>query len=171
MVLETARGAVTLRPETAGDAAFLADLFATTLHPALLAVPALAATQLRAREGGYRGAYPGARFDILEIDGAACGRLVLDVPPDGADATIVDYALLPAARGGGLGRAVLAAVLACLAPHGQAVCATALSTNAASLRMLRALGFVAADDDAIPFVALRWTPRSGHGPEVSQVST
>jgi ribosomal protein S18 acetylase RimI-like enzyme len=97
-----------------GDAAFLARLYASTrmdLHsdtadPAFVA--ALVGMQQRLQGADYRRRFPHADYLLIERDGVACGRLVLDAGL--AALRLVDIALVPEARGQGLGRHVVRAL-------------------------------------------------------------
>ncbi len=162
MILQTALGQFVLRPEQAHDEPFLyvlfrhdalADLAQSQADPATQ--DALTRMQFRARHASYHARHPDGDFAIIEQDGAAIGRIVIDDRPEAAH--IVDFALLPPYRARGVGSAVLGAVLPRLGQGMRPVRCMVLSTNEASLRMCRRLGFVetgAAD----PFVLLAWPP-------------
>jgi RimJ/RimL family protein N-acetyltransferase len=159
LVLETARGRIVLRPEQSGDADFLYALFRshTFLELAMLPVDAAAMEQLvrmqfDSQTATYRAQFPQARFDIVEQDGEAIGRLIVD--RGGEVGCIVDFALLPERRSGGLGTAILAAVLA---QQRRPVLCKVLYNNAASLRMCRRVGFVQIGSE-LPFLQLEWRP-------------
>nr|WP_308700869.1 GNAT family N-acetyltransferase [Pseudoduganella guangdongensis] len=101
-----------MRPETAADRAFLRALFAAVRGPELAeggldpaTVDALLDLQCAAQQQAFRHSYPGARFDVIEADGAAVGRLVAAQQADGL--LLVDIALLPEWRGRGIGSALL----------------------------------------------------------------
>lgn len=150
----TAYGAVDLRPERE-DAGFLGALFRSSA-PAFDGLPAAVAEalldmQVRSQAANYRAAYPGACFAIIERDGKPCGRLIV---AHGPMSCVVDYALLPDARGIGLGTAVLAAVLARI--EGPVQCRV-LEGNRASLAMFRKLGFALAGNEP-PFRRLERRP-------------
>ena len=144
---------IRLRPETASDASFLLHLFQSAT-PALDGLPPemaqnLVSMQWRSQTATYRASYPQAWFAIIELDGAAAGRLVFD---PGAVSWVVDYALLPDERGAGLGSAILAAVLA---RAGGPVRCSVLVNNHASLAMCRRLGFVVVGEDGA-HLELEW---------------
>jgi hypothetical protein len=113
--LRTTSGTITLRREQPGDAAFLYSLFRSHALPGLAGVPcdesgreALVRMQFEAQTIGYRRQFPDAGFAILEHAGigAPVGRIIIQETSDGA--CIVDFALLPAVQGGGLGTAISA---------------------------------------------------------------
>jgi GNAT superfamily N-acetyltransferase len=155
LVLETARGQVVLRPEQSTDADFLYALFRSHMLAELAMMPVDAATkeqlvrmQFDSQTATYRAQFPQARFDIVEQDGRPIGRLIVDTGGDAG--CIVDFALLPERRGGGLGTAILAAVL-------QERRQPVLYNNEASLRMCRRVGFVHIGGE-LPFLQLEWRP-------------
>ena len=167
LTMETARGPVVLRPERPDDADFLYGLFRSHMRAELALMPvddavrdALVRMQFASQTATYRAQYPAARFDIVERDGVPVGRLVVD---DAADAAcIVDFALLPEHRGGGLGSAIMAGTLARLAERPRPVRCKVLCTNAPSLRMCRRVGFVHIGGE-LPFLQLEWRPPTGAG--------
>lgn len=162
LTLQTARGAVLLRGERPEDADFLYRLFRSHMLRELALMPvddttreSLVRMQFTAQTESYRTHYPAARFDIIEHDGAACGRIVVD--DDATEACIVDFALLPEYRGAGLGTSIMAAMLARLAGRKRPVRCKVLCNNEASLRMCLRVGFVQTGGE-LPFLQLEWTP-------------
>lgn len=136
-----------------GDADFLARLYASTrmdLHsvtadPAFVA--SLVAMQQRFQAAGYRQNFPGAQYLLLEHDGAPCGRIVVDAGP--AALRLVDIALLPGARGQGLGRQILRALQGCAAGHGLPLALSVHHSNPAARRLYLALGFRTSSADEV----------------------
>jgi GNAT superfamily N-acetyltransferase len=128
-----------------GDADFLAHLYASTrmdLHsmtadPAFVA--SLIAMQQRFQAAGYRNDFPGASYLLLERDGAPCGRMVVDAGPQAL--RLVDIALLPDARGQGLGSHILGALQHCAARAGLPLTLAVHHGNARAHRLYLALGF------------------------------
>lgn len=103
---------VTSRAMRDGDLAFVATLYASTRleEMAPLGWPAAAQNafltqQHAAQHRDYRSRYPNASWLILERGGAPVGRLYLDENDRGVE--IIDISLLPEARGGGIGEAIL----------------------------------------------------------------
>jgi GNAT superfamily N-acetyltransferase len=134
------------------DADFLARMYASTrmdLHsdaadPAFVA--ALVAMAQRLQAADYRRRFPGAVYLVIERGGDACGRIVLDAGP--AALRLVDIALLPAARGQGLGRHIVRAVQRCAADAGMPLTLSVHRANPGARRRYAALGFrCTADDD------------------------
>ena len=160
VVLDTAVGTVTLRGERAEDAEFLYALFRSHMWPGVAAMPvdeamkeSLLRMQFRSQTMTYRAQYNGARFDVLERDGEAFGRLI--VHEGEGVATFVDFAVLPERRGAGVGAAVMTRVLAWVGERCEVVRLTVLWHNEASLRMTRRLGFVQVGETP-PFVEMEW---------------
>lgn len=136
-----------------GDAGFLARLYASTrmdLHSVTADpgfVASLIAMQQRFQAAGYRNDFPAASYLLLERDGAPCGRIVVDA---GAQALrLVDIALLPEARGQGLGRHVLLALQACATQLGVPLTLSVHHSNPQARRLYLALGFHAHTINAV----------------------
>jgi RimJ/RimL family protein N-acetyltransferase len=160
LVLDTARGPFTLRPERPEDADFLNALFRSHMLANVAAMPvdddmkeSLLRMQFRSQAMTYRAQYPDARFDVLERDGTPFGRLI--VHEDAGVATFVDFALLPDSRGGGLGTAVIQRVLDWVAERCAVVRLSIVWHNEASLRMTRRVGFVQVGETP-PHVEMEW---------------
>jgi GNAT superfamily N-acetyltransferase len=160
LVLETARGPFTLRPERPGDADFLYALFCSHMAPNVAAMPvddavkeSLLRMQFRSQTVSYRAQYPDARCDILERDGTPFGRLIVDEANDVA--TFVDFALLPGERGAGLGTAVMLRLMDWVGERCAVARLSILYNNEASLRMTRRVGFVQVAETP-PYVEMEW---------------
>lgn len=105
-----------LRPVADDDRAFLVDLYASVREPELAQVPWDAVTlrsfiehQFAAQDAHYRGNYPGATLDVVEVDGERAGRLYVHRGP--RDIRIMDIALTAPFRGRGIGSTLLRALL------------------------------------------------------------
>jgi ribosomal protein S18 acetylase RimI-like enzyme len=95
-----------------GDQAFLVELYGSTREEELDQVPweagareAFVEQQFSAQDAHYRANYPGATFDVIEVDGARAGRLYVHRGP--SDIRIMDIALAPGFRGRGIGTSLL----------------------------------------------------------------
>jgi len=104
--------AVTLRPITDADLPFLLRLYATTRLDELAQVPwsdeekaAFVVQQFQAQHAWWQEHYAGARFDLVLVDGEPAGRLYVDVWA--REIRIVDVALIPEFRNGGIGTRLL----------------------------------------------------------------
>ena len=160
--LQTVKGPVTLRPERPDDEALLFGLFRSWALEDLDRAPFDDATkenllrfQFAGQTATYRATFPAASFDIIEREGAPIGRLIVDPGDAQEPACLVDFVLLPEQRKGGLGRAIIAAVLTEQASLGRKVRVKVLRHNMPSRRMCAALGFVEIEQ-APPFIQLEW---------------
>ena len=149
-----------LRPAEAGDDAFLRALHASTRQDlASVGLPpeqvqALLDLQHRARESSYRQQFPGAEDRLVVVEGSPVGRLLLAREP--GRIRVVDIALLPEARGRGIGTAVLASVLEQGRAGGQAVALHVEAGNPARALYER-LGFGVVAEQP-PYQELEWRP-------------
>ena len=142
------------------DGAFLYSLFAATKAADIAAMPVdeatkalLLRTQYRAMTETYRHDYPNARWEIVEVEKRAVGKLVTDV---GAECvTFVDIALLPEAQGRGLATRLMTVALDEPQRLNRPARAKVLVTNRASLRLCERIGFRRLGEDAA-FVQLEW---------------
>lgn len=105
-----------LRDEQTNDDAFLRALYASTRSDELAVTgwtPAQADAFLRMQFDlqrlHYRTHFADARFLIVERDGRPIGRLYVHYTPE--DVRVLDIALLPDARGNGVGRRLLEDVI------------------------------------------------------------
>ena len=105
-----------LRPETEADLEFLYHLYASTRADEMAALDwtpeqkeAFLRMQFSAQRGHYREHYRDCRFDVIEREGEAIGRLYVLRRPD--DIIVVDIALMPEHRGQGLGGGLMRALL------------------------------------------------------------
>lgn len=151
------------RAVTAHDGDFLQRLYATTreveMHatgwpPAIKAV--FLAQQFTAQRADYDANYPGAERLIVVRGVEDIGRLYIDL--SGADYLLIDISLLPHARGGGLGTAILRDVQSHAATLDKPVSLHVAHDNNAR-NLYERLGFaVTAPGDA--YDQMIWRPRS-----------
>ena len=141
------------RAATTADSAFFAALYVSTRTEelALSGWPepmqaAFLAQQAAAQQAHYVRHYDDAEWWVLERDGRPIGRLILARWP--SQHRIVDIALLPEARGGGLGSAILAGVIAEADAAGKAVSIHVEKANPA-IRLYRRLGFATVEDKGV----------------------
>jgi ribosomal protein S18 acetylase RimI-like enzyme len=133
-----------LRPETPADGDFLRVLFDQVRAPELAGLePAmlrgLLDMQFAAQQQSYRQAYPGARFEIVEMDGVAVGRQVVALT--GGAVHLVDIALLAQWRGQGIGSALLCKLQQEAAGAGLPLRLHVALTNQSAEALYRRLGF------------------------------
>ena len=112
---ETSLDDVRLREECDDDLPFLRELYASTRADELAQVPwpeaqkrAFLDHQFELQREQYRQHYVGAEWLVIERDGEAIGRLYLK---RSSEVRLMDVALLPALRGGGLGTRITQALL------------------------------------------------------------
>jgi ribosomal protein S18 acetylase RimI-like enzyme len=101
----------------------------------------------------YHTEYPGARFDVVMLNGLPVGRLITDV--DTERVYYVDIAVLPEHQGGGVATALMLAVLEEPRQRGIPGRVKVMSGNAASLRLCEKIGFSIVGEEP-PFVDLEW---------------
>lgn len=153
-----------IRDAGAADDAFFASLYRSTRDD-LLALPAdpaiideLVAMQHRMQVAGYRSSYPEAHYHVLELDDVAVGRLVTAAVDDAV--RVVDIAVLPQARRGGVAAEALRRLQAQAASAGRAVALSVRKDNVAARRLYAALGFVVDGEDGMS-LELRWRAQTG----------
>jgi ribosomal protein S18 acetylase RimI-like enzyme len=137
---------VRLRSIDYGDLAFLEQVYASTRTEELALTDwseqqkaAFIGFQFRAQHAHYATHYHGADFLVIERGGTRVGRLYLHWRRD--ELRIVDIALLPQARGSGLGRRLLEVLMAQAAAAGKAVSIHVEQMNPA-MRLYLRLGFM-----------------------------
>jgi ribosomal protein S18 acetylase RimI-like enzyme len=140
------RGPLRLRPERDDDRAFRLQLFRDS-RPELAMLPLppqvceqIVQHQFQAQTVSYRTHFPRARFDIIELDGGAIGRIVVDRP--GSALHIIDQAITPAWRNLGLGTTIMRWLMEEAAGAGLPVRLMVFSGNDPSRRLYNRLGFV-----------------------------
>jgi ribosomal protein S18 acetylase RimI-like enzyme len=152
-----------LRPARAADERLLARVFADARGGELrsaglgeLEVELLLGIQRRAQDAEYRAAYPQAEHSIIEVDGEAVGRIVIDRRP--GEVRIVDIALRETCRGRGIGSSVLRALQADAAAAGRMLGLRVARGNPAG-RLYARLGFREVAVDAM-YVEMAWQPEA-----------
>lgn len=147
-----------LRPADAADQSFFLALYRTTRSDLLgmLADPryidGLVATQQRQQTDGFRSLYPDAMYQVLELDGTPVGRLVTAVAGDAL--RVVDIAVVPQARGQGVGGEALRRVQQQAVREGRDVTLAVRRDNAGARRLYASLGFAVEREDST--LQLRW---------------
>lgn len=154
-------GAVTLRPATDADYAFMRDLYGDTRAEEMQHFPFDAAQkkafldqQFAAQFEHYGIHYPTCERNIIEKEGKPIGRLWLDEWRD--QIRLVDIALLSEYRGSGIGTRLVKDVLARGAAAGKAVTIHVEGFNPA-LRLYERLGFRHVDTNGVYYL-MRWEP-------------
>lgn len=115
---------------------------------------AFLAQQHQAQHHHYRTHYEGADWLVVERDGEPIGRLYLFEGPD--EIRLIDIALLPDHRGGGIGRAMIDDLIAHATDGRKRVSLHVEHHNPVRALYLR-LGFVPGEDVGA-YQAMLWTP-------------
>lgn len=129
-----------------------ADLLQMQAEPAF--IDQLIAMQQQMQNHGYRQAYPQARYLMIEKDGIAIGRVIVD--PGTQALRVVDITLLPQAQRQGAGAIVLAGLQAMAAERDLAVHLAVMHSNLAARKLYARLGFVMDSEDTLQ-AQLRWS--------------
>ncbi len=137
---------ITLRPETDDDIDLLRRVYAASREREMAVLVTWSAAekdeflaqQFHAQRQHYRTHYPGASFDVIELDGTPIGRLY--VARLESEIRLMDVALLPEFRGRGVGRALCETLLAEARREGCVVSLHVESDNPAK-RLYERLGF------------------------------
>ena len=144
---------VTLRPLTDADLDFLHRLYATTREDELKQVPwtpeqkaAFVRQQFEAQHAYWRENYTDTSWDLVVADGQPIGRLY--VARWSEEIRIVDIALMPEHRGGGVGTRLIREVLAEGDATGRKVSIHVEVFNPAR-RLYERLGFVQAGERGV----------------------
>ena len=152
---------VSLRPRRDDDLAFLARLYASTRADEMALLDwsshekeAFLAMQFEAQTRHYDEHFSDAEFLVIERNDRPIGRLYLQRRND--EIRVVDIALLPENRRGGVGGRLLQRVLDEAAETGKAVRIHVESNNPA-LTLYRRLGFRLIDDLGV-YHLMEWTP-------------
>jgi ribosomal protein S18 acetylase RimI-like enzyme len=159
VVISCSHGELRLRPERDDDIIFRLRLFRDSRPElALLPLPSPVLDQMmdfqfRAQSMSYRAQFPWARFDIIELDGIAIGRIVVDRP--GTAIHIVDQAIAPPFRGLGLGSTIMRALMQEAGAAGLPVRLMVATNNEPSLRLYLRLGFATVETGPT-HIALEW---------------
>jgi ribosomal protein S18 acetylase RimI-like enzyme len=102
--------------------------------------------QFDAQDAWYREAYAKASFDVILVHGEPAGRLYLHRGP--SEIRIMDIALLPEYRGGGVGTSLLEELAAEADAAGKRLTIHVERMNPA-LRLYERLGFAVAEDKGV----------------------
>jgi ribosomal protein S18 acetylase RimI-like enzyme len=128
-------------------------VYASTREEELVTVPwddaqkaAFLRQQFDAQDAWWRENYADASFDVIVVDGEPAGRLYVHRGP--SDIRIVDIALLPEHRGGGIGTSLLEELSAEADAAGKSLTIHVERMNPA-LRLYGRLGFSVAEDKGV----------------------
>lgn len=142
-----------LRAIGAADQDFIDTLYRSTRDDlTAMAVDQTVLTQLirmqqHAQVQGLRSAFPQAQHFLIERDGDAVGRLVVNIL--GGQVHLVDLAICPAARNLGAGSVVLHALQTLAGQRGEPLTLSISLANPAARRLYARLGFVVTGANAL----------------------
>jgi ribosomal protein S18 acetylase RimI-like enzyme len=139
-------GQVALLRETAEDLPFLRRLYRSTREEELAPTgwpetmkQSFCDDQFDLQRAHYRRQHPQGEFLVMRIGAEAVGRLYLDA--GGETVHIIDIALLPAWRGGGIGSSLVRSLQARAAAADKAISLHVLTRNRRAIALYRRLGF------------------------------
>ena len=154
---------VSLRPARQDDEAFLFQVYASTRATEMAWLDwtpdqkaAFLQMQSTAQLKHYRLNYPRAQYQIIEQNGAAVGRLIVDRSKN--PILLMDIALLPEYQGQGLGTALIQDLIAEAARKSWSLCLHVETFNPA-MRLYSRLGFVKSGEMGF-YQEMTWQPLS-----------
>jgi GNAT superfamily N-acetyltransferase len=152
---------ITFRPQIESDGPFLAALYASTRAGEMAMVPwtdqqkwEFLEMQFRAQSMHYAAHYAGADFLVIERNSQAVGRIYIDRTAE--EICLIDIALLPEQRGGGVGTALIRELLEEAEKGGQRVTIHVERFNPALNLYLR-LGFQPVEETGVYYL-MHWLP-------------
>jgi GNAT superfamily N-acetyltransferase len=156
---------IACRPATDADLPVLAETYVSTRAEEVAQTGWPVETQQRfllqqfeAQHRHYRAHYPNAQWLVIERDGVPLGRLYVEEWE--REFRLIDIALLPQARGGGIGGALLEDVIEAAAARGKGVSIHVERMNPA-MRLYLRLGFAKTDEHGIYDLMERPAGRTG----------
>ena len=158
------KAGITFRPSCDEDEEFLRRVYASTRQEELAAVPwsdadkdAFLRMQFNAQHKYYHEVFTEAEYLVILQEGQPVGRLYLDRREEAF--AIIDIALLPEHRRGGIGSSILQNILDEAASVGKPVQIHVERFNPA-LHLYERLGFVRTGDTGVYFLMEKPTPGS-----------
>jgi ribosomal protein S18 acetylase RimI-like enzyme len=142
----------------------LLELAALPLAPT--AMEQLMRLQFMAQTSSYRGQFPAARFDIIELDGRPIGQIVVD--RSDIRLHIVDQAIVPEMRNRGIGTVIMRSVVDEARAAALPVRLHVAADNGPALRLYLRLGFVPVASSIPMYIELEWnatTEPAKRGPQ------
>ena len=156
----------TLRPVTPEDHELLYRIYASTREDEMAQVDwtreqkeDFLRFQFEAQHKYYTEQFPDAAFDLVLLDGEPIGRLYIDRRDD--EIRLIDIALLPESRGGGIGGRLMKEILDEGAAAGKLVRIHVEQFNPA-MRLYLRLGFEKIEEQGV-YHLMEWTPPAEGG--------
>jgi ribosomal protein S18 acetylase RimI-like enzyme len=151
---------VSCRPATDADLPVLAETYFSVRREEVAQTGWPEADQRRflehqfdAQHRHYRAHYPSAEWLVIERAGVALGRLYLEEWP--SELRLIDIALLPHARGRGIGGALLEDLIEAAAAKGKPL-SIHVERNNPAMRLYLRLGFAKIDEHGV-YDLMEWT--------------
>lgn len=165
---------LTFRPIVDDDASFLLRLYASTRADEMAQVPwtdeqkdEFLQFQFHAQHVYYQEHFPEARFDVVLRAGEPIGRLYLDVRDD--EHRLIDIALLPEARGKGLGSRIMRDILDAAVADGDKLVRIHVEQNNPAMRLYLRLGFEKIEEQGV-YHLMEWRPAGTKATADAQLS-
>ena len=150
---------ISIRPATGADRQLLFEVYASTRTEELAPVPwtpeqklQFLAFQFESQDAHYREVYPNATFEVIEVEGVPAGRLYVNRTAERIH--VVDIALLPPARGRGIGATILSGLFEEAFARGASVTISVEKFNPAK-RLYERLGFRMIEDGEV-YQRMEW---------------
>ena len=153
---------VTLRPAGPDDYEELVRVYASTRADELAQVTwwddaqklAFCRMQYDSQKKEYDSRFPDAQYDVILLEGRTAGRLW--VGRDGGEMRLLDIAVLPWARGQGVGTALVESLIAEARATGRRLRHMVYFTNEGALRLYERLGFVVFEKVGDAYFHMEW---------------
>lgn len=153
---------IILRDVLPQDDSFLFQVYASTRAEEMAMVPwsmeqknAFLLMQFTAQRTHYQKYYPRAKYQVIQLENVAIGRLIVDWSKN--PVLLIDIALLPGYRNKGLGTAILKDMLAETTKLHWAMILHVETFNPA-LKLYERLGFVKTNEQGI-YYEMTWNPK------------
>ena len=163
---------VALRPVTPEDYEEMVGVYASTRADELAQVTwwddaqklAFCRMQYDAQKSEYDARFPEAQYDVILLDGRTAGRLW--VGRAGEEIRLLDIALLPWARGQGVGTELVRMLIEEARASGRRLRHMVFVMNEGARRLYERLGFVVFEE-AGAYLHMEWVPRDAGGEQTA----
>jgi GNAT superfamily N-acetyltransferase len=156
---------IVLRPAQEADYEELVRIYASTRAAELAQVTwwddeqklAFCRAQYGAQKEEYDGRFPGAEYDVVEVEGRTVGRVW--VGRTEKEIRLLDIALLPESQRQGLGAVIVGALIEEARASGKRLRHMVFMLNTGARRFYERLGFQVFEDVG-GYLHMEWTPES-----------
>jgi len=152
-----------IRPAMDTDKPFLETLYYSSRDDLRLAnaesdfIETLIEQQFQAQQSGYGNTFPNAMYFIVEKHGERIGKVTIDFGSN--EIRLIDFALVRAARGKGLGRSIIQILQHAAGQSRAPLVLSVLSTNIPAKKLYYSLGFQLQESDMM-YDLMAWYPSS-----------